>query len=66
MIKITKQQYENTSNDYKGPYMDVSGARPDLKGNKSLLTSIDGKPTLLVEGLNLEIVESEEIYEIDR
>jgi len=62
MYTITKEEYANTHNDFKGVYSsdDIHGTK--LNGRKTILKFIEGKGTcLLTEGVSFIIVDSEEL-----
>ncbi len=54
---ISKKEYDNISNDYKGVYSDYQGTSPHLKGLRTKLKLINGATCLIFEGIHFIILD---------
>lgn len=57
MKKITLEEYNKICEDYRGIYIDFWGDHPELKGKRTMLQLINGITTLVIEGIDFEIIE---------
>lgn len=65
MRKITLEEYNNISNDYKGVFMDYQGNAPYLKGKRTILQNGKNGSELMFEGIDFIIIEEEKIKVVD-
>ena len=55
MKTITKEEYQNIPDDYKGTYIDYDGKHPEWKRRKTAFLPGEGT-TLFIEGVSFEII----------
>lgn len=65
MKRLTLEEYNNISNDYKGVYMDFQGNAPYLKGKRTILQNGKNGSELMFEGIDFIIIEEEKIKVVD-
>lgn len=65
MKRLTLEEYNNISNDYKGVFMDHQGNAPYLKGKRTILQNGKNGSELMFEGIDFIIIEEEKIKVVD-
>lgn len=54
---MSKKEWNQISNDYKGIYLDLQETTPHLKGLKTKLELVNGATTLVFEGMHFIVMD---------